>query len=386
VNLDLAKALDRACGGWLARGIGAADRVREALRPPPPVGVVRRVLVVKFWGLGNWALLRPVVRDVRRRWPAARLTVATLAGNAPLVADLADELLLVRADGVGRTLADLASAVRRLRRAPPDLALDFEPFARSGALLARLGRAAQRVGFGGGGPRDGLYTVRVPFRRDAHAARSFRDLAEAAGVAPAAVSLGGLSPTPAGRAEVAFALAAGPFVVLHPGSGDNFPGRRWSEAGFAALGRTARAHGRRVWVTGALAERALAARVAHAAGEGATSLAGSLSVAGLVALLAGADVLASNDTGPVHLASQLGRPVLAFYGPNTPRLYGPLSAGSRAFYRDLPCSPCITAENYRSSRCRIHTCMASIAVGEVTTALARLLAPAARPARIGDGS
>lgn len=105
-----------------------------------------------------------------------------------------------------------------------------------------------------------------------------------------------------------------------------------------------------------------------------------------MALLARADVLLSNDTGPVHLASQLGTPVLAFYGPNTPVLYGPLSAGSRAFYRDLPCSPCITVANYRSSRCRIHTCMAAIPVGEVVEALGRLLTHHGTPQDAAAGS
>jgi ADP-heptose:LPS heptosyltransferase len=172
--------------------------------------------------------------------------------------------------------------------------------------------------------------------------------------------------------------SAGPYVVLHPGSGDNFPGRRWSVAGFAAAGRCALESGRRVLVTGGPAERELAARTAAAVEDGALALAGELSLEGFVSVLADADAVLSNDTGPVHLASQLGTPVLAFYGPNTPVLYGPLSAGSHAFYRHLPCSPCITVANYRTSRCRIHTCMAAIPVGEVVQRLRRLLQPATR--------
>ena len=85
----------------------------------------------------------------------------------------------------------------------------------------------------------------------------------------------------------------------------------------------------------------------------------------------------SNDTGPVHLASALHRPVLALFGPNTPVLYGPLSppAGPRstALWKALPCSPCLTEANYRSSRCRIHSCMSAIATGEATAALDRIL-------------
>jgi heptosyltransferase III len=192
---------------------------------------------------------------------------------------------------------------------------------------------------------------------------------------------GGLAPTPAGVAEAALAFASqpgAPFVVLHPGSGDNFPGRRWSEAGFAAVGRrAAERHGAAVVVTGSAAEEALCARVAAGSGTAAVSLAGRLSLEGLVALLARADALVSNDTGPVHLASALGRPVLALFGPNTPVLYGPLSKGSRTLYRALPCSPCLTVESYRSSRCRIPTCMGAIPTGEACAALSAILEEAA---------
>lgn len=106
---------------------------------------------------------------------------------------------------------------------------------------------------------------------------------------------------------------------------------------------------------------------------GVVSAAGRLGVEGLVALVERAVALASNDTGPVHLASALGRPTLALFGPNTPALYGPLAPGSRALHKALPCSPCLTADNYRSSPCRLHVCMASIAVGEACAAFSSVL-------------
>lgn len=386
MSLGRAKALDRLGGAALGRALSAWDALAEALRPPPPVAQVAHVLVTKFWGVGNWALLRPIVRDLRARYGTARLTIATLAGNRPLVEDLADELLLVRPEGVLAATGDLLRAVGRLRRSPPDLALDFEPFAQSGALVARLGGARQRVGFRSATRgRNGLYTVTVPLRRDVHAARSFRDLAEAAGLAPGPYVAGALTPSAAGLAEARALAAPGTYVVLHPGSGDNFPGRRWSEAGFAAAGRTAAARGLRVLVTGSLAEQGLVERVAAGVGEAAQPAAGRLTLPGLVAALHGARALVSNDTGPVHLASALGLPALALFGPNTPVLFGPLAPGSRAFYRSLPCSPCLTAESYRSSRCRIFACMSAIPVGEVTAALARLLdaEPVARASAVG---
>ena len=382
MNLGLAKWMDRAFGSLLGRVVGGVDRLWEALRAPAAVDQVDRILVIKFWGLGNWALLRPVVLDLRARYPAARVTIATLAANRALVEDLADDLLLVRPARFWQTVPDLLRAVRWLRRRPHQLALDFEQFARSGALLARLGKVPQRLGFASGSAgRDGLYTVTIPFRSDRHVTRSFRDLAEAAGVPAGPYVPGGLRAEPGARTRLEARIGAlVPCVVLHPGSGDNFPGRRWSARGFQALGRAAQEAGRRVFVTGGAGEAALVASVAAGIGSGATALAGALDLHELIALLDAAEVVASNDTGPVHLASQLGTPVLAFYGPNTPVLYGPLSARSRAFHRDLPCSPCLTNANYRSSRCRIHTCMQSIPTGEVLRALATRMDGVARPA------
>lgn len=379
MNLAFAKALDRVVGGACARVVAGLDAVASLVgRAPAPIAEVRSLVVVKFWGVGNWALLRPAVAALRARWSGARVTVVTLEANLPLVADLADRVLSVRAHGLASTAHDLARALAALRREAPELSVDFEQFATAGALLTRAAGVPQRVGFASGARgRDGLLTVRVPFRRDAHAARSFRDLVEAAGVPVGPVVVGGLAPDARGRAEAEALVPteeARPMVVLHPGSGDNFPGRRWSPNGFVAVGRhAAMRHGARVVVTGGACERALVEAVAAGAAPDAVAAAGTLSLRGLVALLARAAAVVSNDTGPVHLASALGRPVLALFGPNTPVLYGPLSAGSRALYAGLPCSPCLTVDNYRSSRCRIHTCMAAIPTGEVVLALDRIL-------------
>ncbi len=388
MRLGVAKALDRFGGGTLARAASAFDRAVEAIRSPAPVEAVRHVLVIKFWGLGNWALLRPILRDLRAARPGARWTVVTLQGNVPLVRDLADRVLAVRAGAGGGALGtvaiDLVRAWRALGRDPPDLSIDFEQFAHAGSLLARAAGARQRLGFRAGDPgRDGLSTALVPFRTDAHVARSFRDLAEAAGAAPGPYVPGALAPTDAGLRAAAEVSGRAPYAVLHPGSGDNFPGRRWSSAGFAALGRVARREGLHVVVTGGAGERDLATAVAAAVGDGSTVAAGRLDLAGLIGLLARAVALASNDTGPVHLASALGVPVLAVYGPNTPRLYGPLSPGSRALWRGLPCSPCLTAASYRSSRCRLFTCMESIATGEACAAFLGVLRAGARSLREG---
>jgi ADP-heptose:LPS heptosyltransferase len=165
-----------------------------------------------------------------------------------------------------------------------------------------------------------------------------------------------------------------PLVILHPGSGDNFPGRRWPTRRFGLVARRLVDAGAVVAVTGGRGEAALAREVAEAAERDVWDLSGRLDLRELVALLARARVLVSNDSGPVHLASALGVPVVALFGPNSPALYGPLSEGSVSFYDAPPCSPCITNFNYKTSRCRNPVCIAAIEVEDVARAALSLLA------------
>ena len=156
VNLALVKGLDRRVGGLACRLLSAWDGVRAWFAPEPsPLADVRRIVVVKLWGIGNWALLRPIVRDLRDRWPGASVSVVTLAANEPLVRDLADRVHLLRADGLLRLTRDLVRCVVALRRERADLCVDFEQFSTAGVLLARCAgvAAARRVRERGPRPR-----------------------------------------------------------------------------------------------------------------------------------------------------------------------------------------------------------------------------------------
>src|SRR5206468_9347132 len=135
VNLALCKSLDRAAGAVLSPGFRAMDGLSALVRPdPPPLSAVRAILVTKLWGIGNWALLRPVVRDLRARWPSARFLALTLEANLPLVEDLFDRVLVVRPRSLVRVAWGLLSALRALERERPEVSLDFEQFSAAGAL------------------------------------------------------------------------------------------------------------------------------------------------------------------------------------------------------------------------------------------------------------
>ncbi|MCG3136169.1 MAG: hypothetical protein HMLKMBBP_04009 [Planctomycetes bacterium] len=390
MNLTLAKAADRYGGIAVCWVLAALRGLRELVAPRSAPVEARTILCIKFWGLGNVVLLLPVLRALRERHPGARIVFVSLARNREILDSCAsvDDRIYVDDRGAFRLLRTYLGAVCRAWRAKPDLAIDFEQFARASAILAVLARSKQIVGLATPGQgRDVLFHKRVPYDDGQHMGQTYLDLARAAGV-PARAYEPEPFPVPEAAHEAVsrmlaerFGAAAAPLAVIHPGSGDNFQGRRWPAPSFAALAdRLAGECGARIVVTGGGAERALAADVASRMSrkDAVLDASGRLSVAELAALVARADALVTNDTAPVHFGSALGTPVFALYGPNTPRLYGPLSAGSHAFHRELPCSPCLTNMNYKTSHCRMPVCIQDISVHEVFLRVsAALAAPSA---------
>ena len=400
MNLGFAKWIDRWVGRAVCAFLSGCRTLREmvAARDALVVGEPKRILLVKFWGLGNLVLLLPVFRALRRRYPGARIELLTLKRNRELLEGIEDldGLFLVNDRNLFTVAWSYFDSLLRVRSGRPDLVLDFEQFSRASAIFAFLSGAPQTVGLDTPGQGRGrMFHARVAYDDGRHTSGTFLDLARAAGVESARYE-----PVPpplfaADREAAAEVLrgagaAGGPVFLLHPGSGDNFLGRRWAPENFARLadhllGR----YGGTAVLTGTEGEKGLAEDVRSRMERrgGAVNAAGRLGVRGLAALCERASLVVSNDTAPVHLASALGRPVLGIYGPNTPVLYGPLSPGSVSFYHRTPCSPCLTNFNYKTSLCRMPVCIRSVTPEEVAAAADRVLGRAAagtepEPARV----
>ncbi len=102
-----------------------------------------------------------------------------------------------------------------------------------------------------------------------------------------------------------------PLAVLHPGGTD--PRRRWPPQRFAAVGDALAADGCSVIVTGDESERAPATAVVAAMHAPARSVAGKTTMPALVGLMARAEIVVANDTGPLHVAAALGTPSVGIY-------------------------------------------------------------------------
>lgn len=305
-----------------------------------------RIVVVQTAFLGDVVLTTPLLRELRRARPDARLAVVTTAAGRRLLAGTAgiDELLIFDKRWRPAGLASFVRLVGALRRGRFDVAIAAQRSHRTGQLLW-CSRARLRIGFEGA-PGAWSYHRLVPWRADDHAVRRYLDLATPLGGEPATADpWPRLAVDPVADRDIAHRLEAGglegvPWICVAPGSA-RFT-KRWQPEGFAEVIRRLAARGLSSVLVGTAAEGALCRRIAASSGARPMVLAGVTDVAGLVALAARARVALANDNGAGHVAAAVGTPVVTIFGPTSPAAgYAPLGAPARAVERaDLACRPC----------------------------------------------
>jgi len=94
-----------------------------------------------------------------------------------------------------------------------------------------------------------------------------------------------------------------------------------------------------------------------------------LSLSHSAALLARCACLVSSDTGPLHLATAVGTPVVGLYGSTDPRRTGPIGGGHRVLIKDLPCVPCEEKDCPLGAR----ACMSEITTDDVYEAVRKVM-------------
>jgi heptosyltransferase-1 len=307
-----------------------------------------RLLVVRLGAMGDVLHALPAVTGLRQAHPGWVIDWVVEPAWCPLLSSdchpatsprssaqpIVDRIHLAPTKAWGRdplsrkTLKEVRSLRLRLRAESYDAILDLQGAVRS-AVLGSMTGCQLRIGESR--PREWaarwLFTERIA-TRGAHVIEQDIELASAV----AGDDLGAVQPwlpvDPAAEAWCDRLLPAGatePTVLLNPGAG--WGAKRWPVERYAAVAVALEGRGYKVLVNGGPGEAALAEAI-EAQSDGAAQPFSS-TLGQLIAVTRRVGLVIGGDTGPVHLACALGRPVVGIYGPTDPARNGPFGTRSR---------------------------------------------------------
>ncbi|MGA3323264.1 MAG: glycosyltransferase family 9 protein [Terriglobia bacterium] len=314
-------------------------------------GEVFKILVMEYWNLGDLVMLTPFLRSMRIQYPDASITLLTSPNAAPLMEQqgLVDQVLTVRVpwtqhysrrrkyNPFSPGWLELLRMVRFLRAQRFDLAFTARADIRENFILW-LARAARRVGYGFGGGGFLLTDTVIPDLQHPHFSNRWLRLLEYVGK-PALVRQPNLRVTPEEEKSAQQYLGERglhdtEFLIgIHPGARSAV--RQWGEENFLTLAQRLQARFpiNIVWFQDPNRTPAIA--------DGNQLRPLSLPLRQFMAVLSRCRLLICNDSGPMHIATALGVPVVAVFGPTEPAWFGPLGQENRVVSQPgFWCRPC----------------------------------------------
>ncbi len=353
----------------------------------------KNTLFIELSEMGSAILVDPALRAVKDK--GHKLFFVIFNKNKSSLSLLntveSSHIFGIRSEGFLVMMLDVLKFFIWCRQNKINVVIDLELFSRFTSLLSFFSGAKQRIGFtnqtGEGLYRGDLFTDYVYYNPHIHITKNFMALVEPL-VDPAwsfeeqnfvrktytndDVVLAKAEIKDADKIKVKNKMESflgwnpvekqkNIIVLLNPNAGDMIPQRRWPMTHFMELAQHL-LKDPRVWilVTGSPAEKN---HVTHFVNElshdRVKNFAGEVLFTELPALYSLSDLLITNDSGPGHFSSVTEIKTFVLFGPETPDLYGPIG-NTQSFSLRMACSPCVSANNHRDTRCNNNLCMKNL--------------------------
>lgn len=382
MKIEHVKKIDRYAGLVLClllslhyRIVKIFTRTQQALTP-------KNILFLKYFGMGSIILAQSAVLAVKKRFPDAKIYFLTFSANKDILKlfDSADEVLHVSLKPLWRFFPEVLKTVIYLRKQNIDIAFDLEFFSRFTSIMTYLSGARERIEFYSEILwRGDLYTHGVKFNSYFHIKENFLRLVKEAVpdmVAACETARPKITQDMQMRSRVILqnhgVTDGDKKVCVNINAGELAIERRWPaeyfvelinklsvyDVKFLMIGAEEDVH----YVSGALSRLRRRDKI--------IDISGKTTIPELAGIFYLSSLLITNDSGPLHLADSVGIPVAAFFGPETPAMYGPGNGKNIVFYQGLTCSPCLSVLNAKTVTCTNDVkCMNGLKPDEIYTAL-----------------
>ncbi len=337
---------------------------------------------MKLSAIGDVVHTLPLLEVLKSNYPHARIDWVVEEDASAIIKDhpLLDRILIsdrkswqkrMLQGRIGSVAYEAKGFLKELRKVSYDLVLDIQGLFKSG-LIAALARGERKLGFSDARELSWLFFSEpsVKVSPEDHALDRYLSMARFLGLDVGKWE-GKIPLNEASRERVLSlmeenALRNRPIIALNPVA--KWPTKLWSVEGFSKVADRLRDDlNCDVVFTGSLNDLPVISDISVLMKRPPVILAGKTGLKELAFFLSKCAAMVTTDTGPMHIAAAMGCPVVALFGPTSPRRTGPYGGRHTVISSGVSCSPCF------QKRCYHRSCMKEIRSDDVVEAVGRIL-------------
>lgn len=328
---------------------------------------IKRILIIKWGGMGDVVISTAIMEDIRQAFPSAELHLNAMSPWQTLFEDdpRFSDIWCVDLRGSERGLKGYWRWCKQVITHQYDLVIDLQTNDKSRLLLSMLKLVGKAPKYLLGNHPVFPYNIRQTQRLDAsHGFHIMRQTMAAGGI-PARTVQPKLYPSALHQAKAkalmqTHGLLDIPFAIFLCGSHAAGVTKRWGVTHYVQLARELEQQGlQRVVLVGGKDEIEECEAIAMQCPQLIINFCNQTALLGLPTLFAQAKCIVGNDTGTAHMASATPTPMLVICGPTNPARVKPIGPQVMAIQADLPCKNCYLKQ------CNHHSCMRGLTVDKV---------------------
>jgi ADP-heptose:LPS heptosyltransferase len=349
------------CLNFLVRIVGKILRIDHNLNKE-----FTTIVVCKFKGLGSIIQTTPMLQALREAHPNAEILFLSTKSNASFLKKIKtiDTVVTVDDSGFFKLIASLLRAILFLIRKRPEVYIDLEVYSNFSTLVALSTLAKNRIGFylRSSSFKMGIFTHMMYYNTNVPISEVYLQIARLLNANGHSNKLYPLheSVSSDGRMQL------DTYIIINPNASDLRIERRWDKLKFNALAEwlCSTYPEKNIVFIGSRAETTYVQEVVAGLDfSNLINLAGKTTMDELIQLISSAELVITNDTGPMHIAFACNTPTIALFGPCAPEQYG-WNTNTKIIYKKVYCSPCV--HEFSTPPCKGNNiCMQLISLEEV---------------------
>lgn len=395
MNIELMILVDKIFGQIICYFLYLLQLFSQKLKvdssPPKQDKDLKKILIIKFWGMGSILLATQTICNLKYRYPNSEISMLTLKQNQTfcnLIKSI-DRTIVFSPAPTHLFIFNFLKLIKEIRENTYDLLIDLEFGVNFSAIVAFFVRAKEKIGFDAVKYwRGKLYIRKVPFDHGRHVSRIFNKMIK--GIDNnhnfqekdiKFDSVFNLDPQAESRLlqklRDEYKLKNEDFlIIMNINASSLNQNRRWPLEYYVDLCKDLIKENRNmIALIGAQEDVGYVKEfTSFIKSENILDLSGQLQIEELIYLIKNCNVFIGNDSGPLHIACALDKPTVSFFGPETPLLYGPPDDSKHiVFYKDIYCSPCLNIYNSKTFICHDNQCLKQITPEEVKQEIKEIL-------------